>query len=537
MWTAEGLDPLLVESAAQAVEQGRDPTPILMQARHALKAREEHDRLRRDPPPLKGAARWTAADELRAADLLHSYHMRAEDPEAIYLGGFKREDTELGAPPNTALHWRGESHLVTVAQTRAGKSVNLIVPNLLRYKGAAVVLDPKGELFAMTARWRAERVGPVYVLNPFELAAVGTQTDAFNPLDMVENDYDARVLAEMIAPPTQDPRQDFFDKEVINFLSGLIEFIARFAPPEQRTMRTLRQAIVGHELEVTARAMADPHMPESIRNAGELVAEKFDAPERFQVSLNRLRDSLEKELRLWDSEALRRATARSDFDFKDLKDGPITVYLALPIGKLQAYSTFVKVVFAAALDAMEKNPRVPDIPVLFLLDEFLRLEPSDRFAHALHTHAGMGVRLWFILQDLPTLKKLYKETYDAFLEVEVLTFFGISGLETAKFISERLGTQTKAVHVSQISGGSSAGSTSYSLNDSVSFEARPLLTPQEVIGLLGSSDASLARHAIHFIRGFEHGIHGVLTPWHLDEAVRTRCDATWQPSGSARGST
>lgn len=34
-----------------------------------------------------------------------------------------------------------------------------IVPNLLRDRGSAVVLDPKGELYEATSAWRAANVG------------------------------------------------------------------------------------------------------------------------------------------------------------------------------------------------------------------------------------------------------------------------------------------------------------------------------------------------------------------------------------------
>jgi type IV secretion system protein VirD4 len=40
-----------------------------------------------------------------------------------------------------------EGHFLTLAQTRAGKGVSLIIPNLLYYGGSALVIDPKGRKF------------------------------------------------------------------------------------------------------------------------------------------------------------------------------------------------------------------------------------------------------------------------------------------------------------------------------------------------------------------------------------------------------
>ncbi|WP_410052328.1 type IV secretory system conjugative DNA transfer family protein [Bradyrhizobium sp. SZCCHNRI1029] len=58
------------------------------------------------------------------------------------------------------MHWDGDGHLLTLAPTRSGKSVTTIIPNLLRYRGSAVFLDPKGDLYEATSAWRPANVGP-----------------------------------------------------------------------------------------------------------------------------------------------------------------------------------------------------------------------------------------------------------------------------------------------------------------------------------------------------------------------------------------
>ena len=71
-------------------------------------------------------------------------------------------------------HWQGRAlgfdddrHIVTVAGNRAGKSSTVLIPNLLRYPGSAIVLDPKGELARATAAQRARMGQTVHVLDPF----------------------------------------------------------------------------------------------------------------------------------------------------------------------------------------------------------------------------------------------------------------------------------------------------------------------------------------------------------------------------------
>jgi Type IV secretory system Conjugative DNA transfer len=40
--------------------------------------------------------------------------------------------------------YQGDSHLMTIAPTGAGKGVGVIIPNLLRYTGTVIAIDPKG---------------------------------------------------------------------------------------------------------------------------------------------------------------------------------------------------------------------------------------------------------------------------------------------------------------------------------------------------------------------------------------------------------
>ncbi|PLX39578.1 MAG: transporter [Hyphomicrobiales bacterium] len=501
----EGYDPITIDAAVEAVKAGRDPKPILVAGREAQKSLRRKDEMRRNPPPVHGSAHWASPSHLIAAGLLSD--TPPDDGRGIVLGTVDEQH----------LHWTGQSHLMTVAPTRTGKGTMQIIPNLLRYRGSAVVLDPKGELAAATADWRAANVGPVYIINPFAAPACGNKTHAFNPLDHVKTEQDATKLAEMIYPRVDDDRQRFFDNEAIGFLSGVLLFTALYASPAQRTFGTIRDTVssINRNLYGLLEAMSDPVMPNAIRNAALNVHTKTR-----ETGLPRVIDSLSQHLRIWDTPGLRTATACSDFDFRSLKDQPATVYLVLPFEELTTYSTFVKMMFAAALDAMLANPRVPDIPVLFVLDEFLALDADDRFVSALRTHASAGVRLWFFLQDLPTLEQKYPTTWKSFLQAEVKSFFGADDPHTAELVSSYLGDHTVAYEVpnATLSVGSGA---SYSISDNLHLTGRRLMMPDEVIRFLAAVDPRLPRNAVQFIRGVPP-IRARMTPWFTDSTLAAR---------------
>jgi type IV secretion system protein VirD4 len=84
-----------------------------------------------------------------------------------------------------------DRHIITIAGSRAGKGRSVIVPNLITYPGSVLAIDPKGDLAALTADWRADVLGQkVIVLDPFGVAGEVAERHAgsFNPLSILSRD-------------------------------------------------------------------------------------------------------------------------------------------------------------------------------------------------------------------------------------------------------------------------------------------------------------------------------------------------------------
>src|SRR5205823_3084204 len=104
--------------------------------------------------------------------------------------------------PDEPVCYRGDSHLMTVAPTGAGKGVSVVIPTLLSYRGPVIVVDPKGENYQVTARRRRQMGQQVVVLDPFHVVA--GKSDSLNPLDLfdlekAQPDCDAEMLASLLA--------------------------------------------------------------------------------------------------------------------------------------------------------------------------------------------------------------------------------------------------------------------------------------------------------------------------------------------------
>ena len=109
------------------------------------------------------------------------------------------------------------SNIVLCGPNRCGKGSCVLIPNLLQMEGRAlVVIDPKGELAAVTAEYR-RTLGEVVVIDPFNyLVKQGfphLQSAGFNPLLRL------------------DPESDNFDSDVRGLAAALVTSDSQDRPP------------------------------------------------------------------------------------------------------------------------------------------------------------------------------------------------------------------------------------------------------------------------------------------------------------------
>ena len=95
-------------------------------------------------------------------------------------------------------------HIVTFGPNGSGKSRRLLLPNLVRLTDwSMLVVDPKGDLAAMTAAYRQKQGSKIVILNPFRVH--DWKSHGYNPiaaLDPKSEDFpdDALGLAEAYHP-------------------------------------------------------------------------------------------------------------------------------------------------------------------------------------------------------------------------------------------------------------------------------------------------------------------------------------------------
>ncbi len=167
----------------------------------------------------------------------------------------------LGRKDRNLLRYAGEGHVLTVAPTRSGKGVGLVVPTLLSWTGPAVVHDIKGENWQLTAGWRS-RFSHCLLFNPTDVRSA-----RYNPLLEVRRGInevrDVQNIADILVDPEgASERRDHWAKTGHALLVGAILHVL-YAEPD-KTLPGVAKFLAdpARSFKATLEVMmATPHLP------------------------------------------------------------------------------------------------------------------------------------------------------------------------------------------------------------------------------------------------------------------------------------
>lgn len=364
-----------------------------------------------------------------------------------FLAGHTVNDHPVGV--------QDQGHIAVVAKTRSGKGTGLIVPNLVRWRGSVVVIDPKGENAILSARRRGngsaycKGLGQgVHILDPF--GEVSTREDSFrdlkaslNPLDMLsaenpESVDDAARIADSLIDSDSSSADPFWNESAQSLIKATILHLVTSDDfkPSDRNLLTVRDLILEGYAELRAlladnmdggdtptayallfRAMRkNPAFYGEIAKAGERFARMEHNSPRMLESVAQVACT---NLDFMASEAMQRLLQTSSFSIADLKRDPrgVSIYLCLPQRFMGTHFRFLRMMVTLIIAEMERvrQQSRSGQPVLMVLDEFAALRRMRTIEHAAAQIAGFGVRLMFVVQTLGQIKEIYQENWQTLL--------------------------------------------------------------------------------------------------------------------------
>lgn len=363
------------------------------------------------------------------------------DVEARARIGFGEAAPEERPAARRPLTMNEDGHIITVAPTGAGKGRGAIIPNLLRYEGPVIVVDPKGENCRVTARARRAMGHDVRIIDPFGLVA--EQTDQLNPLDVlarpgVELESEAQALAMMLAGGDNTMKEPFWEIWGRSLVSGVIAYVAEREPPEKRNFGRVRELLKNDDVVFSLAKLLDEN-PDLQGLARTEIAAFLQLTD---VTRSGVLATAQSFTEVVNSAPARRTLSASTIDLDAVAEGkPVTIYLVVPPDKLASHGALLRLWIGALLKTVMSRGTRPDQDTLFVIDECAQLGQLEHLRVAMTLLRGYGLKVWAFFQDLSQLRRLYPDDWQTIINnAAVFQTFGLTNhvmaTETANLVGD-----------------------------------------------------------------------------------------------------
>ena len=415
-------------------------------------------------PPADGS-RFATLNDLERAGLLGGTPGRS-----VLLGTFGKGSSAVD------VRYSGESHFFVNGPSRSGKGRGFVMPNLLEYEGSVVVLDVKLENYTLTGPARLAMGQQCFVFAPGS-----ARSHRWNPLDFVrgwpERSTDLVNLAASLLP-IGDREEAYWKQTARGLLAGALGYVL-----ESRTMEGRRNLRSVLRLFSTGRPFSD------------VLKDIIDKePKLDQFILGSFRQHLSRDeeqrpsfeshvttaLAAFNNLLIAEACSASDFDIRDLRRKPFSLFIAAPVSDFATVEPIIRLLIQQIHDVMLRCLPSPDEPhkILMMLDEFYQFERLPEIVKRAPLVAGYGLTIALVAQNIPQIDERYgQQTRNALLgNMDVKLSIAVGDDATAKIVSDNLGRK----YVEREGWGRQTGLLFGKQASSGRFELVPLMDPGSV---------------------------------------------------------
>ncbi|CAM4015810.1 type IV secretory system conjugative DNA transfer family protein [Roseateles saccharophilus] len=351
--------------------------------------------------PLHGDARFATAAEISRAGLTGHIPL-----QRILVGRYRGRFLSLP----------GQLSVMLSAPTRSGKGVGVVIPNLLNWPDSVVVLDLKGENYAITAGYRAAHGQAVYAFSPFDENACSHR---WNPLSAVRVSPLHRVsdllnIGQVLfsGDGTGTSSEAFFNDQARNLFLGLGLMLLE-TPELPRSIGEMLRQSSGQ-----GRPLKD-HLAGLIsRRRARGAAFSDECRDALQRLLSNSENTLagvvatfNAPLTIFADAMVDAATSADDFRLADLRRRHMSIYVRIPPNRLANARPLLNLFFsqlvAANTDVLPEQDPALKLQCLLINDEFTVMGRAAAITQGAAFLAGYNLRLLTVVQAMSQLDALY----------------------------------------------------------------------------------------------------------------------------------
>jgi type IV secretion system protein VirD4 len=380
----------------------------------------------------------------------------------------------------------GPTHSLVIVGS-GGYKTTCAVSTLLHWTGAAVVLDPAGEIAPMLRAARAGMGHKVYELDP--AGSVG-----FNVLDWIDtkSPVSSTNIDSVVTwicgdqKPGLNKNDDFFDSMGRNVVRCFIAHVLYDpdAPAKLKTLRTVRRAIAmpTEQIRTVLRSIYETSPSSYARQLAGPLCGLVD--ETFSGVVGAA-----AELTTWlGNDAYATLVSGDSFATADLLQGKMTLFLKMPLKVLETTPGVSRTIIGALLNAAYEADGNVSGRVLYLLDEAARLGYMKILETARDAGRKYNITLQLFYQSIGQIVDQWGEQGKrAWYEgVSFRCYAAVQDLDTATELESTFGTygvMASSEGTNTGSAGKALESSSRSRGSNISYHeiSRPLLRKAELM--------------------------------------------------------
>jgi type IV secretion system protein VirD4 len=373
------------------------------------------------PPP--GGARFATLRDLKKAGMLDG-----APGETLLLGTFKGFE----------VRYSGDSHFYVNGPSRSGKGRGFIMPNLLEWRGSAIVLDVKRENLEKTGAARLALGQKV-----FELAPGSEHSHRWNPLDFVRpwpaRATDLQNVAAMLIP-SPERGEAIWAQTARDLFASMLGYVC-----DSETMagrRNLRSVLrMFNEGDLAAvftgiLARGEPLNGFILDGFRRHIARDPEQRPSFEGNVTTA-------LKAWNNSLIADLTSASDFDIGELRRRPFTVFISAPVSDFGSVEPMIRLFIQQVHDVLLRKLPGKDEPhkVVLMLDEFYQFQKLPEIVNRAPLVAGYGFRIALVAQNIPQVDERYsRATREALLgNMDIKLVVAVGDKATGEVIADSLG--------------------------------------------------------------------------------------------------